>query len=377
MSDEVLVETSPDGSRRYFRADDPHHEEFTYSKPFILELELTRRCNLRCLHCYAHAQDREFAGELTLAEICRLLDDGRDLGMRELSLTGGEVLLRPDFFRVIDAGRERGYAVRFVTNATLVDAPAVEALARQPIKLITVSLDAVDPAVHERIRGVRGSHVAALAGIERMAAAGFRMSVITAFSALNVGEFDGLLAFCVQHGIDWQVQITSAKGRCPRDLTLSPDGYYALGEKVAAALGAGLPIHVIPMDDMATFSHFAPLRLLSETWQGQCTGGLLNLFVRANGDVTPCSALAFPECIVGNVRTDSLVTICREERCKHNLAWLAPAALTGVCAECPFLDACRGGCPEILISMCSRRTENEYCYHRIEQARILGELAHG
>ena len=159
MSDEVLVETSPDGSRRYFRADDPHHEEFTYSKPFILELELTRRCNLRCLHCYAHAQDREFAGELTLAEICRLLDDGRDLGMRELSLTGGEVLLRPDFFRVIDAGRERGYAVRFVTNATLVDAPAVEALARQPIKLITVSLDAVDPAVHERIRGVRGSHV--------------------------------------------------------------------------------------------------------------------------------------------------------------------------------------------------------------------------
>ncbi|MBC8871348.1 MAG: radical SAM protein [Planctomycetes bacterium] len=376
MSDEVVVQTTADGSRRYFRADDPDREEFTYRKPFILELELTRRCNLRCLHCYAHAQDRAFTGELTFDEICCVLDDGRELGIRELSLTGGEVFLHAELFPLIDAGIERGYAVRFVTNATLVDDQAVQALSTRPIKLITVSLDAINPAVHERIRGVPGSHAAAVAGIERLAAAGFKISVITAFSAVNVDEFDDLFSFCAQRGIDWQVQITSAKGRCPRDVTLSPDGYYALGEKVAGVLADAPSINIIPMDDLATFSNFGPLNLLSQTWQGQCTGGLLNLFLRANGDVTPCSALAFPECVVGNVRTESLRTICQQERCQRNLAWLTPAALTGVCADCPFQGRCRGGCPEILISMCARRTENEYCYHRIEQERILDELIH-
>ncbi len=102
-----------------------------------------------------------------------------------------------------------------------------------------------------------------------------------------------------------------------------------------------------------------------------CTGGLLNVFIRANGDVTPCSALAFPDSIVGNLKQDSLRDICLEERCKKNLSWLTPDNLTGQCKGCTFIDKCRGGCPEILISMCKNRTENEYCYYRIEQNDIL------
>jgi len=372
-SDNVNIEEMPDGSRRFFRAHDPGHEEYTYRKPFILELEITRRCNLRCVHCYAEAEDRDFGDELTIQEIEAVLDDGRGLGIRELSLTGGEVFTRPDFLDIIDAGLAREYHVRFVTNATLLTDALLRQLCEWPVKLITVSLDAINPAAHERIRGA-GSHRAALDGIGLLSAAGFRLSIITAFSALNIEEFDDLLAFCIDRGLDWQVQMTSAKGRCNRGITLSPNDYYALGEKVAAAYTSELPINIIPMDDLATFSHFAPLSALSSTWQRQCTGGLLNIFVRANGDVTPCSALAFPECIVGNVRRDSLKQICLEERCRSNLAWLSSENLTGVCAGCGFRQDCRGGCPEILLTMCESRTENEYCYHRIEQERILGEV---
>ena len=373
LSDHVVVETAPDGTLQYFRAGDPEREEYTYRKPFILEFEITRRCNLKCVHCYASASDSRFDDELTFDEIRPVLDDGRSVGVRELSLTGGEVCIHPQFIEVVDAALERDYNVRFVTNATLVTDDLVRRLGARPIKLITVSLDSIAPEVHDRIRG-RGSHAAALDGIERLLGAGFYVSIITAFSNYNLGEFDAILDFCVRHDVDWQAQMTSAKGRCPREITLSPAEYYALGEKLAAALAADLPINIVPMDDMATFSHFAPLSLLSETWQGQCTGGLLNIFVRANGDVTPCSALCFPECIVGNVRKDSLEDICREERCKHALSWLRPDNLTGVCADCCFKEQCRGGCPDILLSMCANRTENEYCYHRIEQARILGEL---
>jgi radical SAM protein with 4Fe4S-binding SPASM domain len=367
----MLVRRSPDGELRYLRAQDPAHPEYSYRRPFILELELTRRCNLHCVHCYAEAEDRAFDDELSLAEIERVLDQGRELGISELSLTGGEVFMRPDFLAVVDAGLERGFPVRFVTNATLLDSTLLDGLAARPIKLITVSLDAVSPEAHERIRG-RGSHAPALDAIERLRAAGFRLSVITAFSTFNLDDFDALFAFCVERRIDWQVQLTSAKGRCRKGITLSPDQYYALGERVARAMATRLPINLIPMDDLATFSHLRPLSLLGRTWQGQCTGGLLNLFVRANGDVTPCSALAFPECVVGNVRRETLRQVCLEERCRKNLAWLRPDALTGACGRCPFQRECRGGCPEILLSMCSHRTENEYCYHRIEEQRILG-----
>jgi len=348
-------------------------EPYSYKKPFILELEITRRCNLRCIHCYAEAEDRVFDSELTLDEIRRVLDDAAALGMRELSLTGGEVFLRPDFLDIFDAGLQRGFDVRFVTNGTLLDDALLEGLCARPVKLITVSLDSISPAAHERISG-KGSHLPTVENILRLRQAGFTVSVITAFSTFNLGDFDDLFAFCLENRMDWQVQMTSAKGRCSSRITLNPDEYYTLGEKTAALYARQLPIHIIPMDDLATFSHFAPLHRLAETWQGMCTGGLLNLFVRANGDVTPCSALAFPECVVGNVRTDSLVDICTEERCRTNLAWLTPETRTGACRACPFVEACRGGCPEILLSMCPERTENRYCYHAIEQRRLLAEF---
>jgi radical SAM protein with 4Fe4S-binding SPASM domain len=367
-SDRVTVDCG-----RYLRADDPARAAYSYQHPFILELEITQRCNLRCVHCYAEASAARDLPELTLAQVCTILDQARGVGMRELSLTGGEVLLHPDFIAILDAGLERGFNLRFVTNASLLDDALLAAIQARPVKLITISLDAVDAATHEAIRGP-GCHAATLAAIERLREAGQRLSIITAFSKRNLPAFDALFAYCCAHRFDWQVQMTSAKGRCTRGLTLDPAGFYALGERVAAAMASRPPINVIPMDDLAMPSRFAPLDRLQQTWQGRCTGGILNLFVRADGAVTPCSALAFPEYVVGNCFTEGLERICAEERCRATLAWLEPEALVGRCAACDRKQLCRGGCPEILATMCADRRENEYCFLRIEEDRILDQV---
>ena len=372
-ADTMRVEYAPDGALRYLRSDANEHEEYSYSRPFILELELTRRCNLQCVHCYADAKDCRFDDELKHDEITRVLDQAVDVGIPEISLTGGEVLLHRNFFDVIDESLSRQRNVRFVTNATMLDHDCLIELCKRPIKLITVSLDAISSEIHDKIRGP-DSHAQTMRNVYSLFEAGFRVSIITAFSKMNIKEFDPLLHFCMQHQLDWQVQIVSAKGRCNKDITLSPKEYYELGEKVAQAYTSEIPINLIPMDDMATFSRFFPLSSLSGTWQGMCTGGLLNIFIRANGDVTPCSALAFPECVVGNVRRDSLLDICKEQRCRRNLEWLSTESRTGTCASCQFLRKCRGGCPEILLSMCAKRTENQYCYHRIEESDILNKV---
>jgi len=320
-SDVVHMVPTGDGRVRYERrCSDGSTVVHDYGRPFILELEVTWRCNLRCMHCYVDATEGARCDELTLAELRRVIEDGAAIGMME--------------------------------------------------KLVTVSLDSATPAVHDAIRG-RECHGTVVAAIRRLRAADIPVSVITAFCRDNLDEFDGLFRFCSEHGVDWQVQMTSAKGRCPRERVFGPDEYYELGRRVAGAIAARPPFNIIPMDDLATFSRFEPLSLLSRTWQCGCSGGQLNIFVRADGSVTPCSAISFPPFVVGNVRETSLQDVCRERRCHTCLqAWLDVAALEGACAKCPHRQACRGGCPEILWTMCDGRHENRYCYWRIEEERI-------
>lgn len=346
--------------------------EFTYRHPYILELEITWACNLACPHCYVDAP-RVCPNELTYGEICRVLQDAHEAGMRELSLTGGEVCCRPDLPEIIHAGRGAGFPVRLVTNGTLVTPEVARSWREAGVQLVTVSLDAMDPAVHDAIRG-SGSFRRTMAGIDALQGAGIPVSLIAAFSRINLGQLEGLWEFARSRGMVLQVQMVSGKGRMPKEMLLSPEEHYRLGEEIARIF-EGHPHRIVPMDDMVTPSSRHPLSLLFGTWQKRCTGGILNVFVRANGDVTPCSALALPENVVGNVREPGgFARILEEERCRSNLAWCHARNLQGMCAACPHAQVCHGGCPDILLTMCRSRHENEYCYHRFEMRSIMDAL---
>ena len=347
---------------------------YDYKRPFILELELTWKCNLKCYHCYVDAAEDTRCNELTFDEIKKIIDDGVDIGISELSLTGGEVFLCDHFFETLKYGHKKGMGLRFVTNGTLITDEIIERLKNLPIKLITISLDADDKDTHNKIRGC-DCYSETVTTIDKLLGSGYRISIITAFSKDNLPFFDKTLQFCKDRKIDWQVQMTSQKGRCTMEHLLTPDQYYQLGEQVASAIYKGLPMHIIPMDDLATFSRFFPLSILSSTWQEGCSGGKLNMFVRADGSVTPCSAISFEPFIAGNIRDTNLKTICEKEMCKPCMKeWLDPSLLTGTCSTCPHKEVCRGGCPEILCTMCDSKRENKYCYWKIEEERIKTDL---
>ena len=372
-----LIEVIPkeDGSYVYQKTlKDGSVIVFDYERPFILELELTWRCNLKCFHCYVEATESKHCEELTLAEVKTIIDDAVELGTTELSLTGGEVLLREDLPEILAYGHQSSMGLRFVTNGSLLDESWMERLAPYPIKLVTVSLDAFDREIHNEIRGV-DCYGATMDGINRLIDNGYRVSIITAFCRDNLPDFDNVLNFCIEKGLDWQVQMTSVKGRCPKERVLDEEEYYELGTKVAQAIVDKPPINIIPMDDLATFSRFHPLDVLSQTWQCGCSGGRLNLFVRADGSVTPCSAISFEPFVVGNVRETRLRDLCRQRKCAETLkTWLSVDELQGQCARCPNKERCLAGCPEILCTMCASRHENRYCYWAIEEKQMRRDL---
>ena len=161
--------------------------------PISATLELTRRCNLRCAHCYLGDQagqrrlkDRELGAEAVKASLA----EWTEAGCLYLLITGGEPLLRPDFPDVYRHARELGLVVTTFTNGTLVDDDAVELFRAFPPRRVEISLYGATAAVHDAATGVPGSHARAWEGLRRLHGAGIRVGLKTLLMKTNLHEFE-------------------------------------------------------------------------------------------------------------------------------------------------------------------------------------------
>ncbi|MCG8429590.1 MAG: radical SAM protein [Candidatus Omnitrophica bacterium] len=123
--------------------------------PFKLDWELTYRCNERCVHCYQTGPTHE--EELTTQEAYAVLDELAEAGALYLTFTGGEILMRDDFFDIARYARRRGFALRLFTNGTLIDEPTADKIRDLSPLSVEISLYAANRDTHERITRVAGS----------------------------------------------------------------------------------------------------------------------------------------------------------------------------------------------------------------------------
>lgn len=166
--------------------------------PLCAHMELTYRCNLRCMHCYADCRDK--AGEMNLSEITRVLDQLAAAGALFLNLTGGEIALRPDLVDIIAAARARGFAVRLLTNGTLFDDDLVDRIAIHDPMSVEISLYAAHPDLHDRITGVPGSFEKSVAALRRCREHGLNIAVKTMLLRHNLDAFDALERLAIELG---------------------------------------------------------------------------------------------------------------------------------------------------------------------------------
>jgi radical SAM protein with 4Fe4S-binding SPASM domain len=169
--------------------------------PLDVSIELTHHCNFRCRHCFV--PDFTASDRLSTERVLTLLDELVEMGTLGLTLTGGEVLLRPDWLRIARRARRLGFALRLFTNGALIDEDTAEAI-RGLKAVVEISLHAMREEVFETITGRTGSFRKTLSGIEFLRQRGVEVVLKTTVQLENRADLSAVAAYAAEVGATHQ-----------------------------------------------------------------------------------------------------------------------------------------------------------------------------
>lgn len=177
----------------------------------ILQVHPTRRCNLRCAHCYS-SSGPELRTELGVEQLTRAVHDAAALGYGQLSLSGGEPFLYRDLPQLLRCAHEAGMGTTAVTNGTVLTARRLEAVAPH-LDVLAVSVDGT-PAAHDLVRGSSTAFSRMRRGLAAVRELGIPFGLIGTLTLFNVDQLDWLARFAVDEGAAvLQVHPLTASGR--------------------------------------------------------------------------------------------------------------------------------------------------------------------
>ena len=168
-----------------------HLLQFSADKRPVVVWNVTRRCNLKCVHCYAQATATAPEGELTLPQGLALLDDLKAFGVPVVLFSGGEPLMHPELLTLVEHTVTLGMRAVISTNGTLIDAAMAWRLKDFGLSYVGISLDGVE-ATHDRFRGQTGAFAAALAGVRNCQAAGIKVGLRFTINKHNYKEIPAI-----------------------------------------------------------------------------------------------------------------------------------------------------------------------------------------
>ena len=165
--------------------------QFSADKRPVVVWNVTRQCNLKCVHCYAHAKATTGDNELTTAQGKTLIEDLAKFGVPVLLFSGGEPLVRPDLPELAAYAVQNGMRAVISTNGTLITAETARILKDIGLSYVGISLDGMED-INDRFRGVKGAFASALEGIQNCQAAGIKVGLRFTINKFNVGEISNI-----------------------------------------------------------------------------------------------------------------------------------------------------------------------------------------
>jgi len=317
----------------------------------LVAWEVTRNCNLNCVHCRAAATMGPYEGELDTAACLKLVDQIALVGQPIVILTGGEPLLRPDIFDIARYGTEKRLRIVMAPNGTLITESVAHQMADAGIKRISISLDGATREVHDRFRGTKGAWDGSLNGIEMAKAAGIEFQINTTITKSNLDQIPEILRLAeklgaVAHHIF--LLVPTGRGKYIVDQEIDANEYertlnwfYDQREKTSLQLKATCAPHYYRIlrqrakkeGKSVTFQTHG----LDAVTRGRL-GGTGFCLISHRGIVQPCGFLHVNS---GDVTQTSFADIWNHSEVFENLRQFE--ALQGKCGACEYKRVC-GGC---------------------------------
>ncbi|RMG04148.1 MAG: radical SAM protein, partial [Nitrospirae bacterium] len=172
--------------------------------PISGSIELTKRCNLRCVHCYNGSLRYNTKDELSTEEWKEILEQITGAGCLFLLITGGEPLIRPDFSEIYTHAKKLGLIVTIFTNGTLITKEHIELFREFPPSLIDITLYGAREETYEAITGIKGSYRKCLKGIEDIMDANLHLKLKTVILRENQDEFEEIREFAKSRGLGFR-----------------------------------------------------------------------------------------------------------------------------------------------------------------------------
>lgn len=322
--------------------------------PKWIAWEITRRCNLRCVHCRSSSQlEVEGHPDFSLDEAKRVLDDIHSYASPVVVLSGGEPLLRPDVFDIAAYGTALGLRMCLATNGSLVTADTCRLITESGIRMVSLSLDGSTAAVHDDFRNQPGAFDGVMNAIRLFNAHNIDFLVNSSFTKRNQDEAPKIHQLVKSLGATaWYLFMIVPTGRGEEIMAelIPPDEYEAMlnwhydmekeeDELLVRPTCAPQYYRVVLQRAKQEGEKFKRRTLKFSTGGSKgCLAGQLICMIDVDGNVLPCSYFPLP---AGNIRTQSFREIWEESPLFLEMRDFA--GYKDHCGRCEYLNVC-GGC---------------------------------
>lgn len=321
------------------------------NKPRMIAWEVTRSCNLNCVHCRAASSQGPYSGELSTDTCLKLIDDIASFSKPVIILTGGEPLLRPDIFEIAAYGTGKGLRMVMATNGTLLTPTVARKMIESGIQRVSISIDGPDAQSHDHFRQEKGAFDKALAGIKVLKDVGMEFQINTTITTVNLHQIKNILALAenlgaAAHHIFLLVPTGRGKELAGQAITAADyeetlNWFYQESLRCEIQLKATCAPHYFRIMHQNKPKGERSVKKTEgrfhESTRG-CLGGITFCFISHTGQVQPCGYL---ELDCGNVKKKSFEDIWMMSDVFRNLRDYGQ--YKGKCGRCEFIKIC-GGC---------------------------------
>lgn len=302
--------------------------------PMMATIEVTEKCNLRCKHCYLDASC-EKTSVITYEQFKNLVEVFKKNHVLNLELTGGEIFVNPDAYKILELALKQFATVGILTNGTILSDEVLNLLSKNKEKImINVSIDSTNPEVHDTFRGMKGAFSKTCSNIKRLTDAGIAVRVASSIFNENMWEIDKLADLAISLGAKmFAFNFIEDFGRGTQMDKL---------DKVEEKLDAKAYIAYVN-SVIEKYKDIIPIVKSEDHMLGtdNCGSGVNAVVVGADGAIRPCAL--FPKInLFGNIFKEDFETIFQKDIYKRISKIVPPGEENGCSKKCQYYVNCRG-----------------------------------